>query len=850
MQEKRKTLGKNVIPTRYTLEFRPNLSTFKFNGNEEIEVNVRKKTNSITLNSSELKIKSASVESIGTIQIARVEIDAKNECITLRLKKPVSDKAKLRIDFSGINNNKLHGFYKSRYLDGKTKRYLLTTQFEPADARKCFPCFDEPAMKAYFKVAIVAGKDFDCISNTPVESVEAVGKSAKRVNFRETLKMSTYLIYLGVGNFEYLSGRLGKIKITVNATKGKMNLLSLPFDYSKKFVKFFEAYFNIKYPLPKLDLIAIPDFAEAAMENWGAITFRETDLLGTKNSSLRARQRIAEVIAHEIAHQWFGDLVTMEWWDDLWLNESFATFMSYKAIAEKFPHWVIGEQLFPEILDSMTKALNADQLRATHPISTKVNNPKEISAIFDNISYDKGGSLLYMIEDYTGRETFREGLHAYLKKHSYQNATQDDLWRAIDSVAKKHKGKESVGHVASYWINTKGYLVVYVEKTKDGVKLTQRKFLISSDGSLGHWPVPVHYATSRGKEGMVLLSSPSHEIKLKLEDGEYIKLNREQKGFYRVWYEKELLSSIGNAIKDKKIGSIDAWGVENDLFIFARSGKIAVKEYLSFVSKYCSHADYPVNENILSHLNWFYLMLYDTKLAPAIEEMLIHNSHVILDKIGMKTKRNEKSTDTLLRGEALANLGFVGDEEIVAQAKQMFGDFLKNKTPIDSDLKSAVLSTVARNGDDKTFEKIKELYLKEHNPEDKIRFLVALGLFPSKKLAGAALRFTLSQDVRYQDAYMIPVTVTSNPVCGRLIWDWTRSNWKLLRQRYPPSTTMLKLFVQNLGLQNGARERRDIASFFSGKEAATKDVDQEVKRTLERIDSNINLMRINGLVKD
>jgi tricorn protease interacting factor F2/3 len=843
-----KTLGKNVVPVRYWLELEPNLKNFKFNGTETIEVKIKERTNAIRLNSSELRIKEAYIQSGSQRLRAHISINGKAELLVLKFNRDIAGNAKITIRFSGVNNDKLHGFYRSKYLDGRKEKFILTTQFEPSDARKCFPCFDEPELKASFNLSLIVDKELDCISNTPAAKVAPLKNNKKRVSFTETLRMSTYLLYIGVGEFEYTRGRVGKTRTAVINTKGKKSLAAMPLRYAEKFLKFYNDYFEVKYPLPKLDLLSIPDFAAGAMENWGAITFRETALLGDKNTSIAARQGISEVVAHEIAHQWFGDLVTMKWWDDLWLNESFATFMSYKAVAYSFPKWAIGDQMLADTLDSISSAFAMDQLRATHPISTKVADPKEIAAIFDNISYDKGASLLHMIEDYTGRETFRRGLHLYLKRYAYSNATKYDLWNAIDAVAKKHNGKGSVGSVASYWIDTPGYPVVYVKKTRRGIRLSQRRFLLSSTtGPTGHWPVPVHYATGGGKEGMFLLTSPSEELDIALQKGEFIKLNRGQKGLYRVWYDKELLTPLGQAIKKKKISSVDAWGIENDLFTFARSGKLPVRVYLFFISKYCSHGDYPLNENVLSHLNLLYVMLYNTALSGEVMQILNHHCHILLDRLGLERKKNEKSSDTLMRGGAFASLGFMGDEEIIEKARSMFEDFVKNKTPIEPNLKSAVMSTVARNGDEKRFDQIKRMYIAERVPEDKIRFLAVLAQFPSKRLIARALSFALSRSVRYQDAELIPAVASSNPLAEEALWKWTSNNWRTLQKRYPAGTMMLKRFVSNLSMQRDSETKKKMVAFFRRKDVATKDIASEVSRTLEKVEANIRLMRLNGL---
>ncbi|MEM0144021.1 MAG: M1 family metallopeptidase, partial [Candidatus Parvarchaeum sp.] len=372
MQQKNKRIdaGANrlsgaVKPISYKLFFDTDFKNFVYDGMEEIEIMISKPSSSIKINSNRIKFKDVKIVSNGIQQDCKIKTYKKNKTATLSFDKAVSGKATLLIAFSGTNNEDMYGFYKSEYTGQKgTKEFILASQFEAADARAAFPCFDEPEFKATFDVTMEIPKDMRAISNMPIES-EKIKNDRKTVKFLRTPKMSSYLLFLGVGKFDSVSTSLGKLKISVLATPGKKQLCYLALGYAKKFVAFYENYFGIKYPLPKLDLIAIPDFAAGAMENWGAITFRETAMLGTeKGSAVSYKQQIAETVAHELAHQWFGDLVTMEWWNDLWLNESFATYMSFKAMEAVFPEWQMDVQYFDEVIAT---AFSADSLINTHP---------------------------------------------------------------------------------------------------------------------------------------------------------------------------------------------------------------------------------------------------------------------------------------------------------------------------------------------------------------------------------------------------------------------------------------------------------------------------------------------------
>ncbi|MDE1847244.1 MAG: M1 family peptidase, partial [Candidatus Micrarchaeota archaeon] len=427
-----KSLGNNVQPLNYRLFFVPDLKSFKTTVYEDINCVVRKPTNLIKLNAKELKVVSASAFSNGAVQLAKIKYDQKNEEVHLIFKKRLRGKIEIGMTSVCDNNDRLYGFYRSKYGDKGKEEYMLTSQFEPAEARAAFPCFDEPEMKATFEVSFIIDRKLEAISNTPIMEEHAISGGRKIVRFGKTPKMSTYLLYLGVGRFDRVDGRAGRLKVSVLTTPGKKHLAKLPLSYTIKFIRWYEGYFRIPFPLPKIDLIAVPDFSAGAMENWGAITFREIRLLSDEHTSEGSKRDIAMVIAHELAHQWFGNLVTMKWWDDLWLNESFATYMSYKAMDAVFPKWEVMKQFAEQ---EQTRAFENDALKSTHPISVRIPSADMIPALFDRISYDKGGGVLYMLEDFVGSAVFRRGLRAYLRKFKYANARKEDLWVAIQKAA-------------------------------------------------------------------------------------------------------------------------------------------------------------------------------------------------------------------------------------------------------------------------------------------------------------------------------------------------------------------------------------------------------------------------------
>ena len=568
-------------------------------------------------------------------------------------------------------------------MDGDRERYILTTQFEAANARNCFPCFDEPAFKAVFDVMFTVDSGLDCISNMPIKHVKKLEDNMKEVKFLETPKMSSYLLYLGVGNYDYVNGACGKTKVRIITTPGRKAMAKLALEYSVKFIKFYEDYFGIKYPLPKVDFLAIPDFAAGAMENWGAITFREIALLADENTSLAGKQRVAEVIAHELAHQWFGDLVTMKWWNDIWLNESFATFMASKAMDSVFPEWKIKIEY---LRDTIATAFGADQLKSTHPISIDVKNPSEIDQLFDEISYEKGGTVLNMIEHYVGGAAFREGLHIYLTEHSYSNATKYDLWRAVDKAASRRGSKADVYGVAGYWIDKPGYPMLEVHRKNGKVEFSQsRYFLLNGLSGSGLWPIPINYSVS-GEEGVMLLQKKNGSIKAEMND--WIKLNYGQNGLYRVKYDIDDIDTLGDLIKSNRLSPADSWGVENDMYAMARSGRSKVGDYLRFAKRYCSAAEYPLNSNVLGHLGGLYDMLYYYENAE-IKELALEYSNRIANRLGWDAMKDEDVHDTLIRPSALMRSALLGYKPTIDKALEMFDSLIKGKK-IDPNIRGIV----------------------------------------------------------------------------------------------------------------------------------------------------------------
>lgn len=818
-------LPTRIIPSHYSLLFEPSFETFTFKGEATINVDIPKATKLIALHAKELTVHKAELTQKSNSFPAKIKINQQKQELQLTFSKAVKGKATLSISYTGIHNEQMYGFYRSKYTLNDKEEYLLTTQFEAPNARAAFPCFDEPAFKATFEVTLIAPKELTTISNMPIKQQTNLLNDKKKVFFQTTPRMSTYLLYLGIGNFKSISTKYNNITINIYTTPDKIQYAPLPLNYTKTFLAYFEKYFGILYPLPKLDMIAIPDFAAGAMENWGAITFREIALLGDEKTSVVIRQNIAITVAHELAHQWFGNLVTMEWWDDLWLNESFATFMSYKAVQDAFPEWDLPLQYFE---NTITSALSADQVESTHPINVVVKTPGEIDEIFDRISYDKGGSVLHMLEDFVGEENFQKGLSHYLRKFAYKNATKDDLWNAIQQVY----NNKLVVPVVQRQITLPGYPVVQVSKDKKGYILRQERFTLLPRKYPQQWLLPITYSTPNENAKKIVLQKKSLSLS---ENSPWIKLNHHQHGFYRVKYDTNVLPLLGEAIFSKRISALDAVGIENDLFAFMIAGEYSASEYLSFIEKYCLHAEYPLDVNASGHLGWLFQAGYAEDFGADVRRVSLLFHRRILGRVGWERQKDEKNTRTIVRSMCLASLGMLDHPDTLHKSEQWLEQIKSHDREVDVNLRGVVYLLAAWKGTEETYSYLLDRYKTEKIPEESRKLLRALGMFRDKTLLMKALELSQTSAVRLQDSYMIPVSMSMNPAADvQQLWIWTKKNWKGLQKKFTPGSHMLGTYVHNFeGIHKNAL-RNDFQKFFSSTQNRRDDVKLAVKQVLEK----------------
>jgi len=823
----------NVIPINYELTFEPDLKEFTFAGTESVLVDCKKSTSTITMHCAELKIISCQVSSGGkTIKSVPKTVEKKEE-LQITLGEKIKGKTTIDLEFQGILNDRLLGFYRSQYKqNGKTK-YLATSQFEAADARRAFPCWDEPEAKATFEISIIADNKFSAISNMPIKSKKKIG-SKTIYKFAKTPIVSTYLIYLGVGEFEYLTGKIGKIQIRVITTKGNKSKGKFSLELGKKLLTSYEKYFGIKYPLPKLDLIAVPDFAAGAMENWGAITFRETILLyDPKTSSTRTKQFIAEVISHEIAHQWFGNLVTMKWWNDLWLNESFATFMATKFVDKFYPEWDLWNQF---VEDAMNVAMGLDSLKTTHPIDVTVNSPSEIREIFDAISYDKGGCVLRMLEYYVGEPNFQKGLKKYLSDFKYKNAKGQDLWDAIGKASKM-----PVSSMVNTWLKQPGFPLVEINQDGNTLKLNQKRYLLEPDKkfSKGLWSIPL----SLGLENEIskkLFSTKSTSVKLPKNTLGFV-ANYGRKGFYRVKYDEGILLDLKMLVDEKRIPAIDRWAIQNDLFSLCVSGNEQVRNYLDFSDAYFDEDSYLASVNVAHNLASLYFRVFDEKFAEEIRSYAANYFRKILFHLGWEPRKSDKHTDALLRAFTISALGKMNDEEVTEEALGRYKKFLKSPRSLSPDLVEPICSIAAWNGNAKTHAELKKLYQNAKTMEEKLRFLGAMCGFKDKKLLLKSLDFSQTDEVRSQNMQLPIMKVAANPYGDKVLWPWLKKNWKKLNKKVGHGNPLFNRIVASITSVADDSMEKEIKQFF--KKNPTPGTERTQSQTLERIRINSKFLR-------
>lgn len=819
-----------IYPTSYNIRIHPDLLSFIFQGEEVISINILKTTNKITLHSKDIDIETASIKK-GKKEIfsIKIEYDTGNETATIHLKDKIMGKNELHLSFSGIITESLRGFYKSKYIVDNEEKYIATTQFEATDARRAFPCFDEPSLKATFKISLIVSDKHSAISNTLPIEIKEHSDGYKIISFAETPKMSTYLLAFIIGEFEFIEEKAKisdsqEILVRVFTTKNKIHQAKFALDIAMKSLKFFTEYFDIPYPMSNLDLISIPDFEPAGMENWGAITFRESSLLiDEKHSSLTNKQWVATTIAHEIAHQWFGNLVTMHWWTDLWLNEGFASYMEKICTDNLFPHWNIWELQLGS--GRFRMAIEIDSLKNSHPIEVDVHHPNEISETFDMVSYEKGTALIRMLSSYIGEENFRKGLKYYLKKHSFKNAKTINLWEAFEKVSKK-----PVRRVMNSWTKKAGFPLVIV----DDSKLTQEKFFSSrvtrkENDKKELWQIPISYKSSNGLTNILM-------DKKKFPIDSILEVNNGGTSFIKVSYDKETLESLLEKIEMGHMNTIDRLLIARDLFSLAEGGYIKTNNVLSYALSFRNETEYVVWSELVNGFNKIYNLLNYPESENNFKNYCLSFLSPLANKMGFEKKNNESSSETLLRTLALSQAAFYGDKRVIREAKKIFAGRISNL--IDPDIRSVIYNIIAQNGGKKEWKLLETLYKNETLNEEKERIGRSMAYFSTEDLLKNTLSFAISDNVKDQDAPFIIALTWYNKKGREATWKFIKDNWPLILNKYGESGgLLLSKLVAILGNHTTLKDLKDARKFFSKNKAPG--AERTLEQAFERIESNI-----------
>ena len=828
-------LPKHVVPEEYTIRLTPNVKNLTFTGSETIKLDVRKPTREIVLNAAEIEIASASIDG-KSVPKSAIKLDPKEETLTIAAgsELPVGTHS-LVLTFSGKINQKGQGLYHAPYQEQGTgaKKVMLGTQLEATDARRMFPCWDEPIFRARFQMTVVVPENWTAVSNMPIER-EAKVAAGKELQFGMTPSMASYLNVLCAGELDTIEKRSHGVLHRVFATRGKADMGRYALDSSAQVTEFFNDYFGTPYPLPKLDEIAVPGGFGGAMENWGGITYFESRLLyDPERSSAQTKQDIYEVIAHEIAHQWFGNLVTMAWWDNLWLNEGFASWMGSKCTAHFNPEWEVW--LTRDVPRNPTRrtgipketAMESDARSTTHPIQQPVETEAEANSAFDDITYKKGQSFIRMLESFLGEKVFREGIRKYIARHKFSNTTTADLWNALGEASGR-----PVGEIATGWTQQPGFPVVKVAREPGGkIALTQERFTINfPDAPPLEWKIPLTYSVSgSGDSGSLLMESKTAELK-DIPADRAVKFNVDGAGNYRVQYDeaswKLLLAEL------PKLSSPDRVNLLGDAWALVQANRAPLSHYLDLVEKLPSLTELAEREQIITAFEHINALITEQPQRQQFQKYARSILRPSFDAVGWEPKKGEPARHGLLRVSLIGALAALGDEEIVGGCRERFAALLNNPQSLAPDLRPPVLAVVGAYADAETWAKLHELGRKTTSIEEKQNYYNALASAVDPKLAARALQLSLTDELATSRAVMLVPFVAKQTGRADLVWDFAKSNMKALLAK----TDALGANSYAPGLFTFFSDRDRIAELhaYANKELP-KDAAKEVEKAADEI---------------
>ncbi|PVU86388.1 hypothetical protein BB561_006720 [Smittium simulii] len=856
LEKDNQKLSTNIRPLHYKINIRPDLEKFEFYGKVSVLLSVLKKTNFIELNSKNLNFTSVTLlngTKSNVIPLNLIKTDPDKETITINLPFHIENNMNsitLEIEYTGEINDKLVGIYRSEYNDkAGNKKFMAVTQFGPTDARRAFPCWDEPALKTTFDLKLEINKNLQALSNMDVDS-KIEKNNLTIVKFTQTPVMPPYLLAFAIGEFEYIEAYAyggkenPKVRCRIYTTPSLIEHGQFALDVATKSIKYFSETFGTPYPLTKLDLLGVADFGGGAMENWGLVTFRLDNLLVHKEfTDTKVKQNVAVMIGHEVSHQWFGNLVTMAWWDDIWLNEGFATWAGYLVTNHLFPEWDIWTKFF---VDIQFLALQDDSLRSSHPIQVSVRRAQDVVQVFDSISYNKGASIIKMLAVYLGSIRLNSGIKSYLSKFKYKNASTADLWSELS----KDSGND-ISSFMSSWTKNMGYPVLTVKESEDGesIKITQNRYFSNGNATENEdqtiWNIPLRISTSANPKlvSQDIMTNRTIDIPmpnniLSSKDGWY-KINTESTSFVRVNYCPNAIRRLSNAVKRVELFDSDRLGLLYDNGALPYSGHGKTSSFLTLLKAYSDEKNIAICEEVGTMIDTITRAWSDeqhesiAQLNNFIKDMY----GPILSKVGWDSKPKEKDYDSRIRALAIRKLGFANDKNAVSTAKEMFYRYFdkKDNAAIHPDSLMTVLAIVIQFGSEKEYNTLKEYYLKEELPKDqRIKFVRGLGFTQSENLIQKHLDFVLSDQVPKQDIIHGIVGMVNKKKTRDLLWQWFKKSYSKLEEMYKGTPTiMIEIIKVCAGEFSSNEKAQDIKNFFSNKDVS--EIDRTINKIIEEI---------------
>jgi aminopeptidase N len=774
-------LPKQILPEEYAIRISPDIAKKTFTGSETVKLNVREPVKQIVLNALEIKISKAAIDG-KPIAASAIKMDEKEQTLTIAAEL-AAGKHQLDLEFTGKINQQGQGLYYAPYQEQGTgaKKIMLGTQFEATDARRLFPCWDEPSFRARFQLTAVVPENFTAMSNMPVEK-EAKVAGGKEVRFASTPPMSSYLNVFCAGELDAIQTKKGEVTHGVIATKGKAEMGRYALESSQQILEYFNDYFGQPYPLPKLDHIAVPGGFGGAMENWGGITYYESVLLfDPEKSSAQTKQNIYEVLAHETAHMWFGDLVTMAWWDNLWLNEGFASWMGTKCTAKFNPDWEVWlSKSTPR--DPMRRggigkegALEGDARSTTHPIQQPIATEAEANSAFDDITYRKGMSFIRMLESFLGEDVFRDGIRKYIAAHKLSNSTTVDLWNALGEASGK-----PVVEIAAAWTEQPGFPIVKMARDASGkITLTQERFTVHFDKAPPlEWKIPLTYEMP-GEPATASLLMTSKSMELPNASGDRaIKLNVEGAGNYRVQYDE---ASWKLLVADlPKLGVADCVNLLTDAWALVQANRAAMPLYLDLVEKLPTKTELAEREQVMHVFDFINRLLAGEAQRDQFQKYARSILRPSFDQVGWEPKSGEPAKIGSLRASLIRALGDLDDKEIVAGCRDRFQKYLADPKSIPPDLRPPVLAVLGGYADEATWNKLHELGLKTTSVEEKQYYYDALACAKDPKLAERTLQISLGDELPTSRAVYLVGKVARQSEHPEIAWTFAKAHMKQL----------------------------------------------------------------------